>query len=84
MNVPEWMYVGDIVNQLEMELIIGNGRRGCGAGSSRTLPGVYPKRGESIPSLREGNTTRSALSARRYQEVVQAVEPTACIRNFST
>ena len=24
MNVPEWMYVGDIVKQLEMELIIGN------------------------------------------------------------
>ena len=30
MNVPEWMYVGDIVNQLEMELIIGNGSAAAG------------------------------------------------------
>ena len=87
MNVPEWIYVGDIVNQLEMELIIGNGSAAAGHRLIEDIAGAYRKRGESIPSLRRASTTRSALLARSIRRSCRPWKrrlPTACIRNFST
>ena len=81
MNVPEWMYVGDIVNQLEMELIIGNGSAAAG---HRLIEDIarrvsearrkHPDRYQYYTRAEMGKYHALGVIGEEYQEVVQAVE----------
>lgn len=88
MNVPEWMYVGDIVNQLEMELIIGNGSAAAGHRLIEDIARRVSEARRKHPVFAEGKyhalgvigEESSGRSCRPWKRRL----PTACIRNFST
>ena len=72
MNVPEWMYVGDIVNQLEMELIIGNGSAAAGHRLIEDIARRVSEAGRKHPAFAEGKYHALGVIDEEYQEVVQA------------
>ena len=74
MNVPEWMYVGDIVNQLEMELIIGNGSAAAGHRLIEDIARRVSEARRKHPVFAEGKYHALGVIGEEYQEVVQAVE----------
>ena len=74
MNVPEWMYVGDIVNQLEMELIIGNGSAAAGHRLIEDIARRVSEARRKHPVIAEGKYHALGVIGEEYQEVVQAVE----------
>ena len=74
MNVPEWMYVGDIVNQLEMELIIGNGSAAAGHRLIEDIARRVSEARRKHPVFAEGKYHALGVIGAEYQEVAQAVE----------
>ena len=74
MNVPEWMYVGDIVNQLEMELIIGNGSAAAGHRLIEDIARRVSDARRKPPVFAAGTYLALGVIGEEYQEVVQAVE----------
>lgn len=74
MNVPEWMYVGDIVNQLEMELIIGNGSAAAGHRLIEDIARRVSEARRKHPVFAEGKYHALGVIGEEYRELVHAVE----------
>ena len=81
-GAAEWTPVGDSVNQLEMEVIIGNGSAAAG---HRLLEGIARRVSEARrkhPVFAEGKYHALGVIGEEYQEVVQAVEKETCERMY--
>ena len=81
-GAAEWTPVGDSVNQLEMEVIIGNGSAAAGhrllEAIARRVSGARRKH----PVFAEGKYHALGVIGEEYQEVVQAVEKETCERMY--
>lgn len=74
MNVPEWMYVGDIVNQLEMELIIGNGSAAAGHRLIEDIARRMAEARQKHPVFAEGKYHALDVIGAEYEELTRSVE----------
>ena len=74
MNVPEWMYVGDIVNQLEMELIIGNGSAAAGHRLIEDIARRMAEARQKHPVFAEGKYHTLDVIGAEYEELTRSVE----------
>ena len=74
MNVPEWMYVGDIVNQLEMELIIGNGSAAAGHRLIEDIARRMAEARQKPPVFAEGKYHALDVIGAEYEELTRSVE----------
>ena len=74
MNVPEWMYVGDIVNQLEMELIIGNGSAAAGHRLIEDIARRMAEARQKHPVFAEGKDHALDVIGAEYEELTRSVE----------
>ena len=74
MNVPEWMYVGDIVNQLEMELIIGNGSAAAGHRLIEDIARRVSEARRKHPVFAEGKYHALDVIGAEYEELTRSVE----------
>lgn len=74
MNVPEWMYVGDIVNQLEMELIIGNGSAAAGHRLIEDIARRMAEARQKHPVFAEGKYHALGVIGAEYEELTRSVE----------
>ena len=70
----EWKQVGEIVNQLEAELIIGNGSAAAGRKLVQDIAQRVAEARRKHPVFAEGNYHALGVIGGEYQEVVQAVE----------
>ena len=74
MNVSEWMYVGDIVNQLEMELIIGNGSAAAGHRLIEDIARRMAEARQKHPVFAEGKYHALDVIGAEYEELTRSVE----------
>ena len=74
MNVPEWMYVGDIVNQLEMELSIGNGSAAAGHRLIEDIARRMAEARQKHPVFAEGKYHALDVIGAEYEELTRSVE----------
>lgn len=74
MNVPEWMYMGDIVNQLEMELIIGNGSAAAGHRLIEDIARRMAEARQKHPVFAEGKYHALDVIGAEYEELTRSVE----------
>ena len=74
MNVSEWMYVGDIVNQLEMELIIGNGSAAAGHRLIEDIARRMAEARQKHPVFAEGKYHALGVIGAEYEELTRSVE----------
>ena len=74
MNVPEWRYVGDIVNQLEMELIIGNGSAAAGHRLIEDIARRMAEARQKHPVFAEGKYHALDVIGAEYEELTRSVE----------
>ena len=74
MHVPEWMYVGDIVNQLEMELIIGNGSAAAGHRLIEDIARRMAEARQKHPVFAEGKYHALDVIGAEYEELTRSVE----------
>ena len=81
-GAAEWTPVGDSVNQLEMEVIIGNGSAAAGHRLLEAIARRVSEARRKHPVFAEGKYHALGVIGKEYQEVVQAVEKETCERMY--
>ena len=81
-GAAEWTPVGDSVNQLEMEVIIGNGSAAAGHRLLEAIARRVSEARRKHPVFAEGKYHALGVIGEEYQEVVQAVEKETCERMY--
>ena len=81
-GAAEWTPVGDSVNQLEMEVIIGNGSAAAGHRLLEAIARRVSEARRKQPVFAEGKYHALGVIGEEYQEVVQAVEKETCERMY--
>ena len=81
-GAAEWTPVGDSVNQLEMEVIIGNGSAAAGHRLLEDIARRVSEARRKHPVFAEGKYHALGVIGEEYQEVVQAVEKETCERMY--
>lgn len=79
----EWKHVGEIVNQLEAEIIIGNGSAAAGRKLIKDIARRVAEARRKHPVFAEGGYHALGVIGEEYHEVVQAVEKETPERVYS-